>query len=125
MAVARAAGITIDWTDFAELSAAVPLLARIYPNGAADVIVTAVTMALHVAIALEKPVILFNNIFNGHEFYLYGRGEILEPGLPCQGCYKPRFDARCPVSNCMDLISSDRVLDAIDRWRPGREAAQS
>jgi len=90
-----------------------------------DVIVTAVTMALHVAIALEKPVILFNNIFNGHEFYLYGRGEILEPGLPCQGCYKPRFDARCPVSNCMDLISSDRVLDAIDRWRPGREAAQS
>jgi len=37
VAVARAAGITIDWTDFAELSAAVPLLARIYPNGAADV----------------------------------------------------------------------------------------
>jgi phosphogluconate dehydratase len=37
VAVARAAGITIDWTDFAELSAAVPLLARVYPNGAADV----------------------------------------------------------------------------------------
>ena len=37
VAVARAAGITIDWTDFAELSSAVPLLARIYPNGSADV----------------------------------------------------------------------------------------
>jgi len=37
VAVARAAGITIDWSDFAELSAAVPLLARVYPNGAADV----------------------------------------------------------------------------------------
>ncbi|OYV01803.1 MAG: phosphogluconate dehydratase [Burkholderiales bacterium PBB5] len=37
VAVARAAGISIDWTDFAELSAAVPLLARVYPNGAADV----------------------------------------------------------------------------------------
>jgi len=37
VAVARAAGITIDWTDFAELSAQVPLLARVYPNGAADV----------------------------------------------------------------------------------------
>jgi phosphogluconate dehydratase len=37
VAVARAAGITIDWDDFAELSAAVPLLARVYPNGAADV----------------------------------------------------------------------------------------
>ena len=37
VAVARAAGITIDWDDFSELSAAVPLLARVYPNGAADV----------------------------------------------------------------------------------------
>ncbi|HSW07921.1 phosphogluconate dehydratase [Aquabacterium sp.] len=37
VAVARAAGIHIDWTDFAELSAEVPLLARVYPNGSADV----------------------------------------------------------------------------------------
>ena len=37
VAVARAAGIVIDWTDFSELSAVVPLLARVYPNGAADV----------------------------------------------------------------------------------------
>jgi phosphogluconate dehydratase len=37
VAVARAAGILIDWTDFADLSAAVPLLARVYPNGDADV----------------------------------------------------------------------------------------
>lgn len=37
VAVARAAGILIDWTDFADLSAVVPLLARVYPNGAADV----------------------------------------------------------------------------------------
>ena len=37
VAVARAAGILIDWTDFAELSAIVPLLARVYPNGEADV----------------------------------------------------------------------------------------
>ena len=37
VAVARAAGILIDWTDFADLSAVVPLLARVYPNGSADV----------------------------------------------------------------------------------------
>ena len=37
VAVARAAGIAIDWTDFADLSAVVPLLARVYPNGSADV----------------------------------------------------------------------------------------
>ncbi len=37
VAVARSAGILIDWDDFAQLSAAVPLLARVYPNGSADV----------------------------------------------------------------------------------------
>ncbi|MFN3375989.1 MAG: phosphogluconate dehydratase [Burkholderiaceae bacterium] len=37
VAVARAAGILIDWTDFDELSSVVPLLARVYPNGEADV----------------------------------------------------------------------------------------
>jgi phosphogluconate dehydratase len=37
VAVARAAGIIINWTDFADLSQTTPLLARVYPNGAADV----------------------------------------------------------------------------------------
>ena len=37
VAMARSAGIRIDWDDFAELSEVVPLLARIYPNGKADV----------------------------------------------------------------------------------------
>ena len=37
VAVARAAGLTIDWDDFSALSAVVPLLARVYPNGNADV----------------------------------------------------------------------------------------
>ena len=37
VAMARAAGIIIDWDDFCELSAVVPLLARVYPNGQADV----------------------------------------------------------------------------------------
>ena len=36
-AMARAAGIMLDWQDMDELSAVVPLIARVYPNGAADV----------------------------------------------------------------------------------------
>ena len=36
-AMARAAGIVLDWSDMAELSSAVPLLARVYPNGSGDV----------------------------------------------------------------------------------------
>jgi phosphogluconate dehydratase len=37
VAIANAAGIRIDWDDFSDLSDVVPLLARIYPNGSADV----------------------------------------------------------------------------------------
>jgi len=37
VAMARAAGVQIDWDDFSTLSAVVPLIARVYPNGAADV----------------------------------------------------------------------------------------
>ena len=36
-AMARAAGILLDWQDMDELSAAVPLIARVYPNGSGDV----------------------------------------------------------------------------------------
>lgn len=37
VAIARAAGIVIDWSDFEALSHVVPLLAKVYPNGKADV----------------------------------------------------------------------------------------
>jgi phosphogluconate dehydratase len=37
IAIARAAGVIINWEDFSELSKVIPLLTRIYPNGAADV----------------------------------------------------------------------------------------
>jgi phosphogluconate dehydratase len=37
VAIARAAGIVIDWNDFDELSKVVPSLTRIYPNGEADI----------------------------------------------------------------------------------------
>jgi phosphogluconate dehydratase len=37
IAIAKAAGIQINWDDFSELSKVVPLLARVYPNGQADV----------------------------------------------------------------------------------------
>ncbi|WP_266160564.1 phosphogluconate dehydratase, partial [Dyella silvatica] len=37
VAIARAAGIELRWDDFDALSSAIPLLARVYPNGYADV----------------------------------------------------------------------------------------
>lgn len=37
VAVAKAAGFNINWDDFSDISSAVPLLTRIYPNGSADI----------------------------------------------------------------------------------------
>ncbi|WP_164659798.1 phosphogluconate dehydratase [Tropicibacter sp. Alg240-R139] len=37
VAMARAGGIVLDWQDFSDISAEVPLIARVYPNGLADV----------------------------------------------------------------------------------------
>jgi heptosyltransferase-2 len=70
-----------------------------------DLIVTAVSMSLHIAIALNKKLVLFNNIFNHHEFELYGLGEIIEPEVECLGCFK----GECP-EKCMDLIKPDQVF---------------
>ena len=75
-----------------------------------DTIVTAVTMAMHLAVGLRKNLILFNNIFNKNEFYLYGRGEILEPGFDC-GCY---FTPVCP-NDCMQYLYPEKVLEALNR----------
>lgn len=77
-----------------------------------DLVVSAVTMGMHIAIGLKKKLILFNNIFNKNEFELFGRGEILEPDKPCQ-CY---FSPKCtnPEYRCIELIYPDRVLQAVN-----------
>lgn len=73
-----------------------------------DLVVTQVTMALHLAIGLKKQVVLMNNIFNKNEFDLYGRGVIIEPSEPCDCYYTPV----CPHDS-MSKILPKRVFDAI------------
>jgi len=73
-----------------------------------DLVVTSVTMAMHIAIGLKKKLILFNNIFNKNEFYLFGRGEIIEPNPKCDCYYSPV----CP-HNSMKNIYPDKVLDKL------------
>ncbi len=75
-----------------------------------DTIVTAVTMAMHLAVGLRKNLILFNNIFNKHEFYLYGRGEILEPDFDCDCYYAPV----CP-NDCMQYLYPEKVAESIKK----------
>ncbi|MDD2889872.1 MAG: glycosyltransferase family 9 protein [bacterium] len=71
-----------------------------------EVVVTQVTMALHIAIGFEKKIILLNNIFNRNEFELYGLGEIIEPELDCLGCYKSKCE-----KDCMSIILPEKVLE--------------
>lgn len=72
-----------------------------------DLVVTAVSMAMHITIALGKKLVLFNNIFNKSEFELYGLGKILEP--PECHCY---FVAECE-RNCMKDIKTDTVYKTV------------
>lgn len=78
-----------------------------------DLVITAVTMTLHIAIALIKKIVLLNNIFNSNEFDLYGPGKIVEPEVTCKGCFKQQFDSGCGAGNCMDLIGPEMVLRAV------------
>ncbi len=77
-----------------------------------DVVVTAVTMAMHLAIGLQKQLVLLNNIFNPNEFELYGRGEIVQPAQACKcffqpTCTQPEF--------CLDSLTPEMVRAAIAR----------
>jgi heptosyltransferase-2 len=75
-----------------------------------DLVVTGVTMAMHITIGLGKKIVLFNNIFNKNEFELYGLGTILEPDTPCRCFYQPT----CTNSEyrCMEHLPVHRVLDS-------------
>ncbi|MBN1340463.1 MAG: glycosyltransferase family 9 protein [Bacteroidales bacterium] len=80
--------------------------------GNTDLVFSLVTMTMHLAIALEKPLILLNNIFNRNEFELFGRGEIIEPETGCD-CY---FGTECKrEKHCMYDIKTTTVYNAILR----------
>ena len=75
-----------------------------------DTIVSAVSMMMHIATGLQKPLILFNNIFNKHEFEMYGRGTIIEPTSGCDDYYG---NVCSRESCCMNDISVEMVYNAI------------
>ncbi len=73
-----------------------------------DLVVTAVTMAMHIVIGLNKKIVVLNNCFNKNEFYLYERGIILEPEIKCDCYYSPTCK-----NNCMKYLRVDTVCDSI------------
>jgi heptosyltransferase-2 len=83
----------------------------------ADTVVSCVSFGFHVAVGLQKKIVLLNNTFNRHEFYMYGRGQVLQPELPCLMCYKNDFDSNCVQRDCMDLIQPAQILRALEALR--------
>lgn len=79
-------------------------------TNACDIIVTQVSMMMHIATALKKKMVLCNTIFNKHEFELYGRGVLVEPDSGCE-CY---FGATCVREKaCMNDITPDQIIIAV------------
>lgn len=77
-----------------------------------DLVVTQVTMAMHISVALQKRTVLMNNIFNPYEFELYGRGEIVSPSKPCE-CY---FAGKCKNgASCMKDLAPETVFEAVKK----------
>ncbi len=76
-----------------------------------DLVVTGVTMGMHIAIGLNKKIVLINNIFNRNEFELYGLGKIVEPDKECRCFFMPKCVNRDYF--CLDHLPSEKVLDAV------------
>lgn len=68
-----------------------------------DLVVTQVTMGMHITLGLGKKIVLLNNIFNPNEFDLFNNGKIVQPPKTCKCFYK---------GTCVDGLSCMTTLDA-------------
>ncbi len=93
-AMARAAGVILDLQDFADISDVVPLMAKVYPNGLADV-----------------------NHFHAAGGLGFMIGQLLDAGL-----LHP--DAKTAVGDGLDLYRQEpKILDGRLAWQPGAPAS--
>lgn len=86
-----------------------------------DVVVSGDTLAMHLSLALGKRTVVVFGPTSAAEIELYGLGEKVVPDMACLSCYKTSCDF---VPNCMDLISTTMVEEAVLRQlmiaRPSR-----
>ena len=80
-----------------------------------NAVVSTVTMAMHVAIGLRKPIVLLNNIFNPNEFHFFAPSKIVGPDKNCDCYYLPKcINGR----SCIEEISAEKVLAEIKMILP-------
>jgi heptosyltransferase-2 len=77
-----------------------------------DVVVTGDTLAMHLSLALGKRTVVVFGPTSAPEIELYGLGEKVVPDMTCLSCYKTSCDF---VPNCMDLISTTMMEEAVMR----------
>lgn len=77
-----------------------------------DLIVTGDTLALHVAVARDVPVVALFGPTCHQEIDLFDRGEKIVSALSCAPCYHRTCTQR---PHCTDQIPIDRIVDAVDR----------
>lgn len=75
-------------------------------------VITGDTLAMHLAIAARRRLVVIFGPTSAAEIDLYGLGEKVLPEMSCLGCYKNACDFQ---PNCMDLVSVDMVADAVLR----------
>ncbi len=75
-----------------------------------SVVITADTLALHIAIALNKPVVALFGPTCPQEIGLYGRGKKIVTDSDCAPCYKNKCDK---PSTCMDKIKAEKIVSAV------------
>lgn len=80
----------------------------------ADLVVTADSLALHIATALSRPAVVFVGPTSPWELDLYGRGEVVSADVPCLACYRPECDQ---AVTCMDLLTPETIYAAALRVR--------
>ena len=77
-----------------------------------DLLVTADTFALHVALAFGKKVVVLFGPTSPQEVDVFGKGEKVVAPLDCVGCYRNNCSK---TPNCLEKISPDSVFEAIKR----------
>jgi len=78
-----------------------------------SVLVTSDSLAMHIGIALQRPLIAFFGPTSDAEIDLFGLGEKIVTPLSCSRCYLADCDVR---PHCMESISVNELYNAVNRW---------
>ena len=75
-----------------------------------EMVITQVTMGMHITLALGKKIVLMNNIFNPYEFDLFGKGEIVGPNKSCKCFYR---GSCIDGTSCMEELPASKIAEAV------------